>query len=106
MTFDYFHEKYPLWLAPMEDVTDKAFRIVNRRRGADLVFTEFASAEALIRESRKTLEKIRLDPEERPAAIQIFGGCPESIRKAVQIAEREKPDLIDVNCGCWVRKVA
>lgn len=100
------HIHQPLALAPMEDVTDRAFRRVCRELGADLVYTEFASSDALVRDAAKTLDKIRVADDERPVAIQIFGGLEESMERAAAIAEAAGPDFIDVNCGCWVRKVA
>lgn len=90
----------------MEDVTDRAFRIICKKMGADIVYTEFASSEALIRNAAKTVDKIQISDQERPVAIQIFGALPSSIEKAVQIAESFNPDFIDINCGCWVKKVA
>ncbi len=96
----------PLCLAPMEDVTDLSFRIVCKRLGADLLYTEFTSSEALIRDARKALQKIRLAEEERPVAIQLFGGTETSMEGAAAVAERMKPDFIDINCGCWVKDVA
>jgi tRNA-dihydrouridine synthase B len=96
----------PLALAPMEDVTDIPFRLVCKRLGADLLYTEFTSSEALIRDARKALAKIRVVKEERPVAVQIFGGVETSMEGAAQVAERANPDFIDINCGCWVKKVA
>lgn len=96
----------PLALAPMEDVTDIPFRLVCKRLGADLLYTEFTSSEALIRDARKALAKIRVVDEERPVAVQIFGGVETSMEGAAQVAERANPDFIDINCGCWVKKVA
>jgi len=96
----------PLCLAPMEDVTDIPFRLICKRLGADLLYTEFASSEALIRSAEKTLNKIRVLDEERPVAVQIFGGVEESMEGAAAVAEEMGPDFIDINCGCWVKKVA
>ena len=96
----------PLLLAPMEDVTDAAFRSIAKKLGADILYTEFASSEALIRNAVKTVDKIQISQTERPVAIQIFGGLPSSIEGAVRISEKLSPDFIDINCGCWVRKVA
>mgnify|MGYP000924439861 FL=1 len=96
----------PLLLAPMEDVTDQPFRRICRELGADWTYTEFASSEALIRDAVKTLRKIRLDDDYRPVAVQIFGGREESMRGAAAIAESMAPDFVDINCGCWVKKVA
>ena len=93
----------PLSLAPMEDVTELPFRLICKRLGADLVYTEFTASEALIREVPKALHKIEICNEERPVAIQIFGGRPEAMEGAAQVVERFKPDFIDINCGCWVK---
>lgn len=96
----------PIALAPMEDVTDIPFRLIAKRLGADLLYTEFASSEALIRDAQKTLDKIRVLDEERPVAVQIFGGVEESMEGAAAVAEQTGPDFVDINCGCWVKKVA
>ena len=96
----------PLALAPMEDVTDIAFRIICKRLGADLLYTEFTSSEALIRDAAKALRKIQVADEERPVAIQLFGGVETSMEGAAAVAERVNPDFIDINCGCWVKDVA
>lgn len=95
----------PLLLAPMEDVTDASFRIICKRLGADLVFTEFVNSEGLRRGSEKTHLKIKLFDEERPAGIQIYGGDIQAMVDAAKIAEEEAPDIIDINAGCWVRNV-
>ena len=97
---------HPLMLAPMENVTDTPFRWICKERGADVVFTEFASSEALIRDAIPTLNKIKISEKERPIAIQIFGNSELSIEKAVAMATFFQPDFIDINCGCWVKKVA
>ena len=94
-----------LLLAPMEDVTDISFRLVMRERGADAVYTEFISSEALIRQAAKSVKKLVTSPKERPVAIQIYGGDPEVMREAAQISEAAEPDFIDINCGCWVKNV-
>ena len=96
----------PLFLAPMEDVTDPAFRLHCKRYGADMLYTEFVSSEALIRNVNRTQQKLTIYPEERPIAIQIYGHDPESMVEAAKIAEHAKPDLIDINFGCPVKKVA
>ena len=96
----------PLFLAPMEDVTDPAFRLLCKRYGADMLYTEFVSSEALIRNVNRTQQKLTIYPEERPIAIQIYGHDPDSMVEAAQIAEQAKPDLIDINFGCPVKKVA
>lgn len=93
----------PLALAPMEDVSEMPFRLICKRLGADLLYTEFTSSEGLIREIPRTLKKIEISKEERPVAIQLFGGVETSMEGAVRIAERFKPDFIDINCGCWVK---
>ncbi len=93
----------PIALAPMEDVTDLPFRVICKRLGADLVYTEFTASEALIRDIPRALKKITVCDEERPVAIQLFGGKDESLAGAAQVAEGFKPDFIDINCGCWVK---
>ena len=93
----------PIALAPMEDVTDMPFRVICKRLGADLVYTEFTASEALIRDIPKALKKITVCDEERPVAIQLFGGKDESLASAAKVAEGFKPDFIDINCGCWVK---
>ena len=92
-------------LAPMEDVTDVGFRLIARELGADAVYTEFISSEALIRNAAKSKQKLVTDPAERPVAIQIYGGDPEVMREAALISEAAEPDFLDINCGCWVRNV-
>lgn len=96
----------PVLLAPMEDVTDMPFRLVCRRLGADIVYTEFVNAEGLIRESKKTRKKLVFADEERPFGIQIYGGVEESMEQAARLSEEVQPDLIDINCGCWVKDIA
>ena len=96
----------PVVLAPMEDITDLAFRQICRRQGADIVYTEFTSSEAIIRNIEKAMKKICISEQERPIGIQIFGGVERSMEKAAQIAEACKPDLIDINCGCWTKRHA
>lgn len=98
--------KNKLLLAPMEDVTEPPFRLIAKRLGADILYTEFISSEGLIRDARKARQKLFFYPEERPLAIQIFGGIEESMDKAAQISESADPDFIDINCGCWVKDVA
>jgi tRNA-dihydrouridine synthase B len=95
-----------LLLAPMEDVTDVSFRLLQRELGADAVYTEFISSEALIREIAKTTRKLVTAQQERPVAIQIYGGDPDVMREAAQISEAAEPDFLDINCGCWVKNVA
>ena len=93
----------PLCLAPMEDVTELPFRLICKRLGADIVYTEFTSSEGIIRDIPRIMEKIQIAEEERPVAIQIFGGRPEAMSGAAEVIEKLKPDFIDVNCGCWVK---
>ena len=95
-----------LFLAPMEDVTDPAFRMLCKRFGADRVYTEFVNADALVRDIASTTRKLTIHDEERPVAIQIYGREPESMADAARIVEAEKPDFIDINFGCPVKKVA
>ena len=92
-------------LAPMEDVTDVSFRLVCRELGADAVYTEFVNSEGLVRLSEKTHKKLEIIDEERPVGIQIYGSSVESMIGAARIAEKENPDLIDINAGCWVKNV-
>lgn len=97
----------PLLLAPMEDVTDSAFRLLCRQLGASMVYSEFVAADALVREIASTLNKLTVHPEERPVAIQIYGRDPGALREAAQIVEeRAHPDIIDLNFGCPVKKIA
>ncbi|MBL3654811.1 tRNA dihydrouridine synthase DusB [Fulvivirga sediminis] len=98
--------EFPLLLAPMEDVSDPPFRAVCKENGADLMYTEFISSEGLIRNAAKSLEKLDIYDYERPIGIQIFGDKIESMREAASIAEEAKPEMIDINYGCPVKKVA
>lgn len=93
-------------LAPMEDVSEPPFRVICRRLGADIVYTEFISAEGLIRDARKARAKLFFYEEERPLSIQIFGGNEDVLVEAAKISESVNPDFIDINCGCWVKDVA
>jgi len=95
----------PLFLAPMEDVTDSPFRRICRQKGADIVFTEFISSEALIRDSDIALHKMSYDESERPFGIQIFGGREEAMHGAAKVAMNNNPDVVDINFGCPVYKV-
>ncbi len=97
---------YPVFLAPMEDVTDIGFRLLCKQFGADMVYTEFISSDALIRDIKKTKEKIIFSERERPIGIQIYGSDPEAMVEAAKICEDANPDLIDINFGCPVRKIA
>lgn len=98
--------KYPLYLAPMEDVTDPAFRLLCKRFGADRVYTEFINCDALVRDVPRTTQKLTISDEERPVAIQIYGREPDPMADAARIAEQAHPDFIDINFGCPVKKVA
>lgn len=93
-------------LAPMEDVTDIPFRLICKKLGADVMYTEFVNSEGLIRSSEKTKQKMMFLEEERTFGIQIYGGDEHSMEGAARMAEELQPDLIDINCGCWVRNVA
>ncbi|GAB4128368.1 MAG: tRNA dihydrouridine synthase DusB [Acidobacteriota bacterium] len=95
----------PLLLAPMEDVSDPPFRILCKRHGADLVYTEFISSGGLVHEAADSLKKLEFHEEERPVAIQIFGGDLAHVTEAVEIVDAVGPDIIDLNFGCPVRKV-
>ena len=95
-----------LYLAPMEDVTDPAFRLLCKRFGADRVYTEFVNADALVRDVASTVRKLQISDAERPVAIQIYGKDPVAMADAAQIVEQAKPDFIDINFGCPVKKVA
>jgi tRNA-dihydrouridine synthase B len=97
---------FPLLLAPMEDITDSSFRQICREFGADLVYSEFVSSEALIRDAWKSRIKLRFEASERPIGIQIFGNEITSMEKAAQMAAEAMPELIDINFGCPVKKVA
>lgn len=97
---------FPLLLAPMEDVSDPPFRALCKRHGADLMFTEFISSEGLIREAAKSVQKLDIYEYERPVGIQIFGSEIESMKLTTEIVERTNPDIIDINYGCPVKKVA
>ena len=99
-------ENKPLYLAPMEDVTDPAFRMLCKRYGADRVYTEFVNADALVRDIASTTRKLTIHEAERPVAIQIYGREPEAMADAARIVETAKPDFIDINFGCPVKKVA
>lgn len=96
---------FPLLLAPMEDVSDPPFRAVCKENGADLMYTEFISSEALIRDAAQSVAKLDIFEYERPIGIQIFGHNIEVMRESVEITERVNPDIIDINYGCPVKKV-
>ncbi len=96
----------PVLLAPMEDVTDIAFRLMCKRFGANLVYTEFVSSDALIRSVNKTMQKLEISEEERPVAIQIYGKETDAMVEAARIVEQARPDILDINFGCPVKRVA
>jgi nifR3 family TIM-barrel protein len=96
----------PVFLAPMEDVTDIGFRLMCKRFGADMVYTEFVSADALIRSIDKTMQKLSVSEEERPVAIQIYGRDTDTMCEAARIVEEAHPDILDINFGCPVKRVA
>ena len=99
--------EHPLLLAPMEDVTDIGFRLLCRKMGAAMVYSEFVASDALVRSVPKTFEKLRVSEDERPMAIQIYGRFPEAMRDAAQIVEQTAhPDVLDLNFGCPVKRVA
>ena len=98
--------EFPLLLAPMEDVSDPPFRALCKQNGADLMYTEFISSEGLIRDAVKSVQKLDIYEYERPIGIQIFGYDIESMKKATEITEKTNPDIIDINYGCPVKKVA
>ena len=98
--------EFPLLLAPMEDVSDPPFRAVCKQNGADLMFTEFISSEGLIRDAEKSVQKLDIYDDERPIGIQIFGDKIDSMRLAAEISEKAKPEILDINYGCPVKKVA
>lgn len=97
---------FPLLLAPMEDVSDPPFRALCKKHGADLMYTEFISSEGLIRDAAKSMMKLDIYEEERPVGIQVFGAELDSMIEAVKIIEQTHPDIIDINYGCPVKKVA
>ena len=96
----------PVALAPMEDVTDASFRLICKEMGADMTYSEFVSADALIRNIAATTRKLEIHPAERPTAIQIYGRDVDSMVEAAKIVEQARPDIIDINFGCPVKKVA
>ena len=96
----------PVFLAPMEDVTDIGFRLLCKRFGASMVYTEFVSAEALVRDVASTVRKLQISDEERPVGIQIYGRTVDAMVEAAKIVEQAGPDVIDINFGCPVKKVA
>ncbi len=96
----------PLFLAPMEDVTDPSFRYICKHFGADMMYTEFVSSDGLIRDARKTLKKLEIEEAERPIGIQLYGHLIDAMVQSARIAEEARPDVIDINFGCPVRKIA
>ncbi|MDR0296379.1 MAG: tRNA dihydrouridine synthase DusB [Prevotellaceae bacterium] len=102
LTFD----KYPLFLAPMDEVTDASFRYVCKHFGADMMFTEFVAADGLIRDAASTVAKMQIYDYERPIGIQLYGHLMEPMLEAARIAEQAAPDVIDINFGCPMKKIA
>ncbi len=96
---------FPLFLAPMEDVSDPPFRVLCKEQGCDMMYTEFISVEGLIRDADKSVQKLDIYPEERPIGIQIFGAEIDSMTRAAEIVEEAQPDVLDINFGCPVKKV-
>lgn len=97
--------EFPLLLAPMEDVSDPPFRVLCKQNGADMMYTEFISTEGLIRDAAKSVQKLDIYEEERPIGIQIFGSNEESMMLSAKIVEEAKPEVLDINFGCPVKKV-
>lgn len=105
--FDAYFRRKPVLLAPMEDVSDAVFRRICRARGADLCVTEFINVEGLLRGCRTARRKLELGgPDDAPTAIQIYGADPERLAEAARVAEAVEPVFLDINCGCWVPKIA
>jgi nifR3 family TIM-barrel protein len=104
--FDAFFRARPVILAPMEDVTDEVFRTICRGRGAELCVTEFVNAEGLVAGTSEATKKITLGEGDAPTAIQIYGADPGRLAEAAEIAARAEPAFLDINCGCWVPKIA
>jgi len=98
--------KYPVFLAPMEDITDPSFRLICKEFGADMVYTEFISSDGLIREGRSSIKKLEICEEERPAGVQLYGHNIDSMLEAVKLAEQVNPELLDINFGCPVKKIS
>jgi len=96
----------PLALAPMEDITDRPFRLICKEFGADILYTEFVNCEAMVRDVQRELAKIAITDAERPIGVQVYGSNETSMERAAAIAEEAQPDFIDVNAGCWVKKIA
>ncbi len=104
--FEALFQNRPVILAPMEDVTDPVFRRLCRGLGAELCVTEFVNVEGLLRGCRKAKRKITLEPDDAPTAIQIYGSDPARLAEAAELAEAAGPAFVDINCGCWVPKIA
>src|SRR5210317_1294795 len=98
--------EYPVFLAPMEDVTDPPFRYLCKKFGVDMMYSEFVSSDALSRNVKKTMEKMEIHPGEHPFGIQLYGKNVQAMIESARITERWEPDLIDINFGCPVKKVA
>ncbi len=98
-------DEFPLFLAPMEDVSDPPFRALCKEQGCDMMYTEFISVEGLIRDATKSVQKLDIYEEERPVGIQIFGAKIDSMKRAVEIVEEAQPEVLDINYGCPVKKV-
>ena len=96
----------PLALAPMDDISDMPFRLLCKRHGADLVFTEFVQTSLLVSGGERPRKRLEISEKERPIGIQIYGSDEEGIRAALPLVEEAEPDFIDINCGCWVKKIA
>ncbi len=105
MEFDKIFINNALLLAPMEDVTDLPFRVICKRQGADIVYSEFIASEGIVRDSARSKQKMEIAEEERPCAIQIFGHDVENMVKSAKVVEDSGADFIDINYGCWVKKV-
>ena len=105
-TFEDIFRSRPVILAPMEDVSDAVFRKLSRRLGAELCVTEFVNAEGLLRGCRHAKRKLALAADDQPTAIQIYGANPERLAEAAEVAESAEPLFVDINCGCWVPKIA
>ncbi|MDR2011256.1 MAG: tRNA dihydrouridine synthase DusB [Bacteroidales bacterium] len=99
-------EDKPVFLAPMEDITDPSFRYMCKKFGADLMFTEFISSDGLIRDAKKSIQKLDIFDYERPVGIQIYGHIPEAMQQAAEVVNSACPDLLDINYGCPVKKIA
>ena len=98
-------DEFPLFLAPMEDVSDPPFRALCKEQGCDMMYTEFISVEGLIRDATKSVQKLDIYEEERPVGIQIFGAKIDSMKRAAEIVEEAQPEVLDINYGCPVKKV-